>query len=115
MKEYFIVSNSFAAPFFSDTSTGYQAAPHAEKALEVFAEEYKHPCGLFSANVYESADAYHKGEKRLAQWLCNQEIEMQKITAKMSGYSYLGHGVGKFRIDEKEYSVENPKDGRVVE
>ncbi len=115
MKEYFIVSNSFAAPFFSDSSTDYQEAPYAQKALEIFAEKYKHPCGLFSANAYESADAYHKGEKYLAQWLCNQEIEKQRITKKLSGYSFLGHSPGKFRINEKEYSIENPKDGKVVE
>ena len=69
--EYFIYANSFAAPFFSDSSTSFVEAETPEAALKKFAADYKHPCGLYAASAYESADAYHKHEDSLAQWVSN--------------------------------------------
>lgn len=112
--EYFILANSFAAPFFSDTSTSFESADTPEKALEQFAKNYKHPAGLFAAVCYESADAYHKDKPPLAEWLSNHAIEKEKIMEKTGGISYLGHGPGDFEINGKRYHVENPKEGRVV-
>jgi hypothetical protein len=112
---YFVHANSFAAPFVSDESTGYVegAAPNA--ALQDFADNYSHPCGLFSADLYESADAYHKGEKPLARWLCNQQIAKDQATAGLAAYSFMSRGPGAFEVDGKLYAVENPQGGRLVD
>lgn len=69
MQEFFIVTNSNAAPFFSDTDTQFVKAKTAEKAVEKTRKGYKHPAGLFALNVYPNSDAYHKGQKPLVQWL----------------------------------------------
>lgn len=70
--EFFIVANSFAAPFFSDKSTAFIEADSPEQALESFAASYSHPCGLYSAGAYENANAMHKNEPPLARWLSNK-------------------------------------------
>lgn len=72
MPEYFLLTNSNAAPFFSDTDTRFVDGPDAETAFAVAVQSYKHPCGLYAANLYASADAYHKNEKPLAQWVCKK-------------------------------------------
>ena len=113
MKEYFIISNSFAAPFFSDQGTHYVKGKSPESALKKLAKDYSHPCGLFAAAVYESADDYHKNKTPLAKWICNQEAEKQRLTKDLGCYSYLGIGPGVFEIDGKRHTVSNPKEGRV--
>jgi hypothetical protein len=113
-REYFVTARSFAAPFVSDTSDGYVTAETPQQALEQFAANYKHPMGLYAAEAWASADAYHKGEKSLAQWLSNHEQAKQKVTAGQSSYSYLGNGPGRFEVNGSKVTVENPKDGSVV-
>jgi hypothetical protein len=73
-REYFIVANSFAAPFFSDTSESFVKAHSAPEALEKFAAEYNHPCGLYAADAFKSADAYHKGHAPLSRWRSNKSV-----------------------------------------
>ena len=68
-RDFFVVANSFAAPFVSDQSTHFVAAYSPDEALEKLADQYAHPCGLYAAACYESADAYHKGEAMLGRWL----------------------------------------------
>lgn len=114
MKEFFVVANSFAAPFFSDESTSFEMGDTPEEALESFAARYEHPCGLFAAVAYESATAYHKGEEPIAKWLCNHEIERMRLTKGKGGNSYYGHGPGDFEIDGIRVHVDKPKDGHVV-
>jgi hypothetical protein len=111
--EYFIVAHSFAAPFVSDESMHYIEADTPAKALERMADGYRHPTGLYSADAYASADAYHKNEGPLARWLCNHEIAKAKATAG-STYSYFGHGPGDFEVNGQRVSVADPKGGRVV-
>jgi hypothetical protein len=114
-REFFIQANSFAAPFFSDTSWEFVTAETPEAALESFAANYEHPCGLYAAACYESADAYHKNPREpLARWLCNHEIEKQRLTKDLKGYSILGHEPGRFEINGKMHVVQNPKAGRLV-
>jgi hypothetical protein len=48
MKTYHWIANSFAAPFFSDTESGFIEAPDATDALEKVRRKYKHPAGLFA-------------------------------------------------------------------
>ena len=78
MKEYFIVANSFAAPFVSDTSMEFVKSSSPEKALEEFRELYSHPCGLYSAYCYNSSDSYHKGQKPLTVY----EAKCKKTTKR---------------------------------
>jgi hypothetical protein len=113
--EYFIVANSFAAPFFSDDSTSFIEANSPREALESFASNYKHPCGLYAAVCYRDANAREKGEKPLAKWLCNHEAEKMALTEKLAGYSYMGNGPGDFTINGKRHVIVNPKGGRVID
>ena len=114
MTEYFVTANSFAAPFFSDESTGFTKGENPEEALLNFVETYNHPCGLFAAVLYASADAYHKNHKPLAKWLCNKEIEKRKITAGMGSYSCRSDHDGHLCVDGKDYKIEDPKGGKLV-
>ena len=68
MKEFFVVTNSNAAPFFSDTDQQFIKAETAERAADKVRLEYTHACGLYSLRVWADANAYHKGEKCLAEW-----------------------------------------------
>lgn len=111
--EYFIFSHSFAAPFFSDESSAYVKADSPREALRKFANSYDHPCGLYWAGVWTSSDAKNKGEKALAEWKSNRLIEQQRATRGMGSFSICGLGPGKFRINDKEYTVDNPTGGRV--
>lgn len=114
MPEYFIQARSFAAPFVSDESTAYGTAATPEEALTAFATDYRHPMGLYAAEAYESADAYHKRQEPLARWLCNHEREKQRLTALAAGYSYRGNGPGDFELNGERVKVDNPKAGSVV-
>lgn len=113
MPEYYIEANSFAAPFFSDTSYRYVFASSPEDALEQFAKAYEHPCGLYSAAAYSSADAKNKGQKPLSKWLSNHEIAKEEATRDLGGYSYCGEGPGSFSVNDRHIKVENPKAGRI--
>jgi hypothetical protein len=114
LKEFFITANSFAAPFFSDSSEQYIKASSPQEALETFAAEYTHPFGLYAAVCYKSADSYHKNEKPLAKWLCNHELAKIEATKDKGCYSYLGNGPGNFEIDGKKITVPDPQKGRVL-
>lgn len=110
MPKYFVFANSFAAPFFSDPSTGYTTGDTPEDALRSFAESYNHPYGLYAAVLYESADAYHKKDHDpLCRWLCNEaaflEGKVGSIRKEQDGHIF---------INDVEFVVENPKDGHIV-
>jgi len=66
------MANSYAAPFFSDTSKYFIKADSPEEALKKAKDEYSHPCGLYAMNVYQDANAYHKGEEALLKWKCEK-------------------------------------------
>ena len=108
MSEYFVVAHSFAAPFVSDESTRFVEAESPKEAAEKFAASYKHPAGLYAANVYASADSYHKDGPILARWRSNQSIAVEGAT------SIYGHGPGDVEIDGNPTRIENPKDGHVI-
>ena len=113
--EFFIVARSFAAPFVSDTSESFIDAETPKNALEKFAADYKHPCGLYFAACWASANDYHKSKDALAEWRSNHLRAMDRESAKTKGgYSYLGHGPGEFEIDGKHTKVADPKAGSVT-
>jgi hypothetical protein len=110
VKEFFVVANSFAAPFCSDQSTHYATGATPPEALDRFArKEYKHPAGLYAAEIYDSADGYHKGRNPLARWLSNHawEIELRKPTMICS------NGPGKLELDGVTVEIKDPKHGAV--
>lgn len=112
--EYFIVANSFAAPFFSDTSESFEEADSPKEALRLFAARYSHPARLFAADVYASATDYHKAKPPLARWLCNQEIARQKATKSKGAYCCEGVAPGRFTINGELIVVEKPYEGKLV-
>ena len=114
MKEFYIETRSFAAPFFSDEDYFYIKAKTPVGALKKCVKQYTHPCGLYAALAFGSADDEKRGKEPLARWLCNHEIEKMRLTKKTDGYSYFGHGPGDFEIDGYRVKVDNPKDGRVI-
>ncbi|GAI60503.1 unnamed protein product [marine sediment metagenome] len=85
MKEYFVVANSFATPFFSDINEEYAKGNNPEDAMQRFVKKYSHPCGLYSAALFANADAFHKGKKSLCKYLCNLELEKQRLTKGLGG------------------------------
>lgn len=113
MAEFFIVANSFAAPFCSDQDTSYIDARTPEGALIGFAESYKHPFGLYAAMCYASADAWHKKERPLAEWLSNYAAEKHRLTKNLGTHSFSSNG-REFCIDGKWHAVADPKSGRVM-
>lgn len=113
MSEYFIHATSFAAPFFSEESTGYIEADSPTAALERFAAKYSHPAGLFAADVYASSDAYHKGQERLARWLCNKARVIEEKTSNGS-HSIYSAGPDTVEIDGETVIIPDPKAGAVV-
>lgn len=78
MGEFFIVANSNAAPFFSDTMHAYAKGADANAALIAYLATKPHPCGMYAAVAYASADAHHKGEEPLARWLSEKAMGAQK-------------------------------------
>ena len=115
MTKYFVCANSFAAPFFSNTSTGYCYGETPEDALVKFAAAHEHPRGLFAAALYVSADAYHSDERPLAKWLCNDEQERMRRTKGKGAYIMCHHGPGLMTIDGESVAVADPKGGSLVQ
>jgi hypothetical protein len=84
LTEYFVITNSNAAPFFSDTDEKFIKAVSPEDALEKTRKTYSHPCGLFAAGVYQDANAYHKGSKPLVTWLSPRAQKRTPMTPPAS-------------------------------
>lgn len=51
------VTMSNAAPICSDQSDGFVDASNAMEALQHVVNDYKHPCGLYSAIIEEHSEA----------------------------------------------------------
>lgn len=75
MEEYFIVANSFAAPFVSDTSEAWWNGTDPEDALLAFRKEYKHPAGLYCAYLYKDANDYKKKKQPLASFMSQEALK----------------------------------------
>lgn len=70
--EFFVITDSNAAPFCSDRGERYIEAADAQEAVRLTRANYKHPVGLYALAVYASADAYHKRQPILAEWACKR-------------------------------------------
>lgn len=114
MAEFYIEANSFAAPFFSDTSRRFQDGDSAEDALLRFAEAYEHPSGLYSAVAYADANARAKGAEPLASWHSNHAQGLSKATAGKGGHTIQGLAPGKFKVGGVLIEVDDPKGGGIV-
>jgi hypothetical protein len=109
-KEYFVNANSFAAPFFSDMSNHFVKEASPKKAMLKFVKEYKHPCGLYAANLYKNSDDYHKGKDPLVRWVCNEALFMESKTYVKVYKDRTGH----IQLDDKWYDVEDPTGGKII-
>ena len=67
-KEFFVVTMSDPAPFCGDVDHCYRKGLTAEIVLERVKAKYDHPAGLHAVGVYKSADAWHRGNKPLAEF-----------------------------------------------
>lgn len=112
--EYFIVANSFAAPIISDTTMKHVEGDTPDNALLNFVESYKHPCGLYAASCFESADAYYKKRDSLATWLSNHAKKMLEEIDKKHSSIIKTLQPGQFTIDGKAFKIEDPKEGQIV-
>lgn len=112
--EYFIVANSFAAPFFSDTSEHFIKAKTPEAALVKLGKTYKHPAGLYGAGCWANATDYHKGAEPLARWVCNLALAKDEAARGKGSYSMLGVSNEEFEIDGVRHKVKDPKGGKVL-
>lgn len=113
MAEFFIHSSSFAAPFFGDEGHHYVTGDTPEGALTAFAASYSHPAGLFAADIYENADAFHKGRKRLARWLSNKARIVEERTST-GAHGIYSKDASTVEIDGEEIKIEDPKGGCIV-
>jgi hypothetical protein len=75
MSEFYVVTNSNAAPFVSDTSAKFVGAETPKEALDITVENYSHPCGLYAAAVWLDANSKVKGEEPLLKWLSEKAIK----------------------------------------
>jgi hypothetical protein len=115
MTEFFIHATSFAAPFVGDETTGYVQAETPEAALEKYAATiYGHPCGLYAADCYASADAFHKRQPRLARWLSNKAQAVEGAIAKRGAASIYSESPDKVEINGEMVEITDPKAGCVV-
>ena len=91
MPEFFIVANSNAAPMVSDESVHYVDAESSASALErLVSHIYKHPCGLYSAAAYYSADDFHKKARPAARWLSHKALVAQNERLGLKGQIVMG-------------------------
>lgn len=105
--EYFIVANRVAAPFVSDQSMRHVVGDSSTDAMEQFVARYSHPAGLYAADVYASADAYHKGQPALVEWRCNQAQRIAETITQVGAVSVYND-----TVDGKV--VNNRKAGRIT-
>lgn len=76
--EFFYQTNSFAAPFFSDTDDGFITACDVDEAIEKVKAKYNHPAGLYAMGIWKSANDFHKNKKPLKLWLSSKAIQDKK-------------------------------------
>ena len=106
-KEFFINYVTFPAPFFGERGQEYQEADTAREALEIAAK------GMYRAEAYENADAFHKKQEPLARYMSNRALAESKAGTLV----FLGWE-GKscvLEIDGVVTRVKNARQGTVVD
>jgi len=109
MKEYFIIANTFAAPFVSETIETFTKGKDAKDAMKNFIDGHKNE--IYSARGYKNADAFYKKEKPVVNYDCNKLLLLNSLTKDKSTYSYLSHSDKEFELDDVIYKVEEPREG----
>lgn len=94
MKTYHYTINSNAAPFFSDSDSGFVEGETAMKALKKVVKGYNHPCGLYSAII----TSCEPKPKLLARFLSARAVTTEKAG---TGVSILKEK-GKIFVNGKE-------------
>lgn len=114
MRDFFVTTMSFAAPFVSDPGHQYVSAENARDALLSAVASYQHPVGLYAASVYETSDDMNRKRPPLHTWLCNLEQEKRRITKDLGSYTYCGRGGGVIEVDGVRHEIANYRDGGIV-
>lgn len=109
MPEFFIRGYTFAAPFVSEEVARYVEAEGAGAALESLAAQMHDGIGLFAAEAFISADAFHKGAAPVARWLSN------KARAIEGAGSIYSSGPGHVTLNgDRDVIIDDPKAGSLV-
>jgi hypothetical protein len=84
MTVYYWKTNSFAAPFVSDSDSGHLEGESAMAVLRKIVDGYSHPCGLYAAVVMSLPD-----EKVVARYLDAVPHAVELATRDKGAYSHL--------------------------
>jgi hypothetical protein len=89
MPEYFVITISFPAPVCGDQSEKYVQADNPIDAWQKAEKSYSHPFGLFSVQVFKSADDYHKKNTPEVYWITDKaKLWIKKKGYKLSDFGY---------------------------
>ena len=95
MNEYFIVANSLAAPMVSDESKHYVEGRTPQSAMNKFLKAYRHWVGIYSANLYNNADEYHKGESATLHFRSNKAVLDNELQDETISWKAVKFGPNK--------------------
>lgn len=109
MKKYFVVTNSFAAPFMSDTEERFYKGNTPQEAIKKAIRYYNHPAGLYSAALWKNTNDYHKGKKPLVRAQCNREVFIQQKTKGLGGYMISSRSIDEVSINDKSFKIDDPR------
>lgn len=96
MKTYQFNTNSNAAPFFSDSDSGFIDAESPLDALEKVVKKYDHPAGLYAATINECSEK----NTMLARYL-----SAKAATSKLGGTGMHQWKNGRLFVNDKEIEM----------
>jgi hypothetical protein len=103
------VTRSNAAPFVSDTDSGFIESTDPMSALEKIVKSYRHPAGLFSAAVLLPTPE----NPILARYLSSRAATQDAAPCGMSQWKQDGFYVDDKKVPEKKEAYELVKGGRI--
>lgn len=101
------VTNSNAAPFVSDTDEGFIRAADAMSALEKVVKKYKHPAGLYAAQIREPTPE----NPVLARYLSARAATVEDAPCGMTEWKQNGLYVDDKKMPQKKevYELVKPR------
>lgn len=114
MPEFFISATTFAAPFVSDRIDTYEDAATPQEAVLTVVERHRDGIGIYAANAFASADAYHKKQSPLAQWRCNRERLIRNAIDAYGAISVASDWSDRVEINGELHTIDGPKEGGFI-
>lgn len=96
-------TNSNAAPFVSDTDSGFIEAEDSKTALEKIVKDYKHPCGLYAAVIKEVSVE----NRVVARYLSSRAATLQDAPSGLREWREDELYINNKRMEDKEERYEN--------